>query len=89
MIAENGPDNKGSLKCSICSHTEFMNKTICQNCFWKANMESHRALMGEGKFDVLDYELQNIKEELKQIREIIQELLPKKKEIKWVVKDLW
>jgi hypothetical protein len=66
-----------------------MNKPVCQNCYWKAFKESHNAMMGYGRFDVLDYELQNVKEELKQIRELLNELLPKKKEIKHITKELW
>lgn len=45
--------------------------------------------MGEGKFDTLDYELQQVKEELKQINQLLNKLLPKDKAIKSVIKDLW
>jgi hypothetical protein len=76
-------------KCSLCSQTNFMNQAVCQDCYLTAKMESHKAMWGYGKFDTIDYEIQNVKEELRQIRELLNELLPKKKEIKSVTKDLW
>ena len=75
-------------KCELCSRTDMI-KCFCESCYWKAYKESYHAMRGDGKFDTIDHELQNVKDELKQIRELLNDMIPKKKEIKHITKDLW
>jgi hypothetical protein len=68
--------------CSLCHTTINMDKPICMGCWLRAREESHNALFGQGKFDTIDYELVKIKEELKEIKTLLNNFVPKKLKLK-------
>jgi len=64
--------------CSLCQKTNDLNNFVCVGCWLKASKESYNCLFGQGRFDTLEYELSNIKEELKEIKILFNKFLPQK-----------